>query len=276
VTYATMMVHLQPGKSNLDILEVTRDLAIRFGAAVIGVTACQLSQTIYGDVYVAADIIEDVRNELKEEVVAAEAEFRSALDGHVSTFEWRSDLILSPLVDYLTHQARTADLFITGVDHDNSLFDVSRHVDVGDLVMQLGRPALIVPHAMNTLHLNHVVIGWKDTRESRRATLDALPLLAKATHVSVVEIAADKHLGAAQAHLQDVVGWLARHGIKADSLAAPKIGEDSDRLNAIADERGADLVVAGAYGHSRLREWALGGVTHDLLLRAQRCSLVSH
>jgi nucleotide-binding universal stress UspA family protein len=54
------------------------------------------------------------------------------------------------------------------------------------------------------------------------------------------------------------------------------VGDDVARLSAIADERNADLIVAGAYGHSRLREWALGGVTGDLLMRAKRCTFVSH
>ena len=77
-------------------------------------------------------------------------------------------------------------------------------------------------------------------------------------------------------HVEDVVGWLERHGVVAETLACRSIGEDATRLNDIAQEQNADLIVAGAYGHSRLREWVLGGVTCDLLLRADRCSLVSH
>ena len=120
------------------------------------------------------------------------------------------------------------------------------------------------------------VVGWKDTRETRRAAFDALPLLKKAAHVAVVEIAAEEELAAAGTHLDDVVGWLKRHGVVVVSLAAPSTGDDATQLNAIAEEHGADVIVAGAYGHSRLREWVLGGVTRDLLLRADRCSLVSH
>jgi nucleotide-binding universal stress UspA family protein len=180
------------------------------------------------------------------------------------------------LAEYLACQARSTDLFIIGVDRNDSMFDTSRHVNIGDLVMQAGRPVLIVPRTAGTFDLARVVIGWKDTSESRRAVVDALPILKKAMHVSVVEIAAEADLAAARVHLDDVVLWLKRHGVIAESVAAPSTGDDASRLNDIARERRADLIVAGAYGHSRLREWALGGVTRDLLLRADRCSLVSH
>lgn len=81
---------------------------------------------------------------------------------------------------------------------------------------------------------------------------------------------------AAHHHLADVVGWLKRDGIVAEPVAAAATADDALRLDAIARDQARDLIVAGAYGHSRLHEWALGGVTRDLLLRAGRCSFVSH
>jgi nucleotide-binding universal stress UspA family protein len=62
----------------------------------------------------------------------------------------------------------------------------------------------------------------------------------------------------------------------AQAIVSPSGGEDSARLGELAREQKADLIVAGAYGHNRLREWMLGGVTRDLLMCADRCSLVSH
>ena len=157
-----------------------------------------------------------------------------------------------------------------------SIFDSSHHVDIGDLVMQLGRPALIVPAVAGKVSLERVLIGWKDTRESRRAVLDALPLLKKADHVVVCEIAPEEGMAAARAHVGDVVSWLKRDGIKAEPGAALSTGDDATRLKAIAGDQAADVIVAGAYGHSRVREWAFGGITKDLLLRADRCAFVSH
>jgi nucleotide-binding universal stress UspA family protein len=231
---------------------------------------------VYGDGYVSGDLIEHDREEIEKEIKEAEAEFRRALHRRVGTIEWRSTVTFASLCDYVAHEARSADLVITGVDRKAALFDSSRHVSIGALLLEVGRPVLIVPVTVDKVELERVVVAWKDTRETRRAVFDALPLLKKAAHVAVFEIAPEEDLEAARARLEDVVGWLKRHGIVAESFASQGDGDDATRLSAIAQEKGADLIVAGAYGHNRLREWVLGGVTRDLLLRADRCSLVSH
>jgi nucleotide-binding universal stress UspA family protein len=276
MSYATLMVHLQPGQPNAALLKLAGDLAERFHATVTGVAVCQPMRIIYNDGYIPGDVIDQDRRQIDIELAAAEAEFRAALTCRVSGVEWRSAVTYVALSEYLAKEARCADLVITGVDRNASLFDTSRHVDVGDLVMQAGRPCLIVPAATEDLALEHVVVGWKDTGETRRATRDALPFLKAAGRVTVVEIAASEEVDAAHARVRDVVGWMKRHGVNASPVVTPSTGDDAARLNAMVCEQGADLLVAGAYGHSRVREWALGGVTRDLLLRAMQCSLVSH
>ncbi|HET6306393.1 MAG TPA: universal stress protein, partial [Rhodopila sp.] len=207
---------------------------------------------------------------------ATETEFRAAMEGSGLGVEWRPVVTSDSLSAYLADESYGADLVITGVDRSTSLFDTSRHVDVGDFVMQAGRPCLIVPAALERFSLDHVVVGWKDGCEARRAASDALPLLKVAGRVSVVAIAAKEDVEDAQARLTGVAGWLQRHGIAAETVVASVVGDDAGQLGALAQELGATLLVAGAYGHSRVREWALGGVTRDLLLRAERCALVSH
>jgi nucleotide-binding universal stress UspA family protein len=270
------MVHLELGASNKGLLRIADDLAERFRAKVIGIAAAQPMQMIYNDGYYSADLIELDRAEIEKEIKSAEDEFRTALQSRADKLEWRSTVTFSPLPNYLAHQARAADLIITGVDQNNSLFDSSRHVYMGDLAMQVGRPVLIVPASVGSLNLNRIIVGWKDTRETRRAIVDAVPLLKKAGRVVVVEIASGDGLASARVHLDDVVDWLKRHGVAAQSQAIPSSEDDATSLAAVAREQGADVIVAGAYGHSRLREWVLGGVTRDLLLRADRCALVSH
>lgn len=272
----TLMVRLELGHTNAGLLQIAGDLAERLHASLIGIAACQPMQIVCGDGYMSGDVIEQEREEFETEIKEAETEFRSTLQAQVRDLEWRSAVSFASVPDYLAHQARSADLMITGVDRNSSLLDSSRYVSIGDLVMQVGRPVLIVPASAGKLKLGRVLIGWKDTREARRAAFDALPLLRMAAHVTVVEIAAEQELAAASAHLKDVVGWLKRNGVIAEPIASPSTGDDAKGLNAVADEQQADLIVAGAYGHSRLREWVLGGVTHDLLLRAARCSFVSH
>jgi nucleotide-binding universal stress UspA family protein len=147
---------------------------------------------------------------------------------------------------------------------------------MSEFVMQVGRPVFIVPRSIKETKLERVVVAWKDTRETRRAAYDALPILKMAAHVSVVEIATGDGLADARLHVQDVVAWFKRHGIAAEAVTSNSTGDDAEQLRFVAEERNADVIVAGAYGHGRLREWVLGGVTKDLLLRAERCSLVSH
>jgi len=276
MTYATLMVHLTPGQSNAPLLAAAGALAERFRAAVIGVAACQPVPVVYSEAYISADTLEDDRKELERELKEAEVEFRTALQARITNLEWRSGISYAPLSSYLAHESRSADIVLTGVDHEGSLMSPSGHMNTGDFVMQAGRPVLVVPATADELTLEHVVIGWKDTRETRRATLDALPLLKKAAHVTVAEIATADDQAGAHTRVADVVAWLQRHGIAAESLISSSTGNDAAQLAAIASEHDADVIVAGAYGHSRLREWVLGGVTQNLLLRAERCALVSH
>ncbi len=274
--YPTLMVHLELGRPNTALLRLAAGLAERFHARMIGVTVCQPMRILYNDGYVPSDIIRRDRAAIETEIKAAETEFHAALADLPTTREWRSGVTYASLSEHLSMQACVADLVITGVDPSHSLFDTSRYVDIGDLVMRAGRPCLIVPKDIDNLPLAHAIVGWKNTTETRRAIRDALPMLRAAARVSVVAIAMEPELAAADLNLRDVVGWLKRHGIEANAIVSPSTGEDAIRLDAIVREQQADLLVAGAYGHSRVREWALGGVTRDLLLRAERCTLLSH
>jgi nucleotide-binding universal stress UspA family protein len=275
MSYATLMVHMELGRPNTGLLSVTAELAERFHAGVVGIAARQPLQLVYGDGYVSGDLYQQDRDEIIKELTAAEAEFRAALEGRVAFVEWRSTQMYTYLAGYFADEARCADLILTGVGTGDFL-DASRAVNTGEVIMQTGRPVLIVPTTATTLKLEHMLVGWKDTRETRRAVSDALPLLKLAARVSVVEIAAEEDVAAANLHVRDVTSWLRRHDIPAEGSALLSTGDDATALYAIGQDKGIDVVVAGAYGHSRLREWVLGGVTRDLLLSANRCSLVSH
>lgn len=276
MAYKTLLVHCELGRPNAGLLRIAGDLASRFGAGVIGIAMCQPMQIVYSDGPVPGDLIQQDRRQRESEIAAAEAEFRAALTTHVANVEWRSDVTNEPLADYLARQSRCADLIVTGVDQNASVFDMSRHLNIGDFVMQTGRPVLVVPTTADKIGLEHVLVGWKDTRETRRTVMDALPLLRQAAVVSVVEIAPEDEMEAVRARLADVATWLERHGVHAEPVAKSSAGEDAHQLHSLALQFGADLIVAGAYGHSRVREWVFGGVTRDLLLRPRACALVAH
>lgn len=275
MTYATLMVHLDLGRSNAQLLRFTGELARRFDAHVIGIVAAQPMQIIGGEGFVYGDFMDQDSARIDQEIAAAQAEFRGAFAARADRIEWRSTVMMGVLADYVSREARSADLFITGVP-SGDFFDSPRRVSSGDLVMQLGRPVLVVPASIEVTKLDRVMLAWKDTREARRAAYDALPMLKAASHVTVVEIAAAESLENARLHLEAMVVWLKRHAVSAEYRLELSDGDDAARLNAIATEDRADVVVAGAYGHSRLREWALGGVTRDLMFAANRCAFVSH
>lgn len=277
MSYATLMVHLELGRSNAALLNVAADLAERSQAGVIGIAACQpLMATAFAGAYVSGEAIELDRVEIESEAKEAQAEFRTLLDGRVADIEWRCVEMATPLADYFAREARGVDVILTAPDRGGSLLPDTRRANIGDLVMQTGRPVIVVLTHAKGLRPEQVLVAWKDSREARRAALDALPLLEMAGHVTVVEVAREEDEAAAGRRLTDVAAWLKRHGILAETLVAPSTGDDVAALAAVARAQHADVVVAGAYGHGRLREWAFGGVTADLLLDPVRCTMLSH
>jgi nucleotide-binding universal stress UspA family protein len=144
------------------------------------------------------------------------------------------------------------------------------------LVMEAGRPVLIVPSAGDYAGLaRHVVCAWNGTRESARAVADALPLLCRAEKVSILSIdpqGSEKRVPGA-----DIALHLARHGVAAEATTTHTdgMGVGDALLSRIAD-LGADMLVMGAYGHSRAREAVFGGATRDVLDRMTVPVLMSH
>ncbi len=276
MTYKTLMVHLKAGEQNASILRVSGELAERFDASVIGIAARQPLQLIDDSGFSTIDILDRDLRATNNDIEAAEAEFRTALSGRAKSLQWRSAVTIAPLSEYLAHEARAADLVLSGPDTIHSPLYRPRYADIGSLLMQSGRPLLVVPEEIDRLKVRRVVVAWKDKRETRRAVADALPLLKLAGQVTVVEIANPSDLVAATTRIADVAAWLGHHGIAADPMVEPAAGNDVGGLAAIADVYQADLIVAGAYGHSQIREALVGGVTKDLLLRSERCTLLSH
>lgn len=275
MTHATLLVHLQLATPNTAVLDVARRLADRLDAHVIGVAACQTMLIVSGSGYVCGDIYANDQRQAEVDLDAARAEFHDALSADRHSLEWRSQITLGPIADFLSIEARAADLIVVGTMAGDTT-DGARAATAGALVMQAGRPILVVPGSVEPLRFDHALIAWKDTRESRRASRDALPLLTQFAKVTVVEIAAADALAEAEARVNDVVAWLGRHGVTGAGVVERSAGADVAELRALATRTEADLIVAGAYGHSRLREWAMGGVTRDLLHDTRRCTLLAH
>lgn len=274
--YRTLLVHLDLDGDNDSLLKVTAELAERFEARVIGIAAGQPIQPLLDEGLSMPDLATRDRAELNRELSACRQQFEQALAHRVREIEWRSAITLASLSDYIADEARCADLVITGKDIGAALLDNSRRVDIGDLAFRAGRPVLIVPRGITSLPLRHVFLAWKDSREARRAALDGLPLLKAAGQATVLEVTSESDVPSAERRVGDVVRWLAPHGVRAASLVTGTQSGQEGYLHAELVDCRCDLLVAGAYGHSRLGEWVFGGVTQNMLLNPDFCVLISH
>jgi nucleotide-binding universal stress UspA family protein len=275
MTYSTVMVGLSVDQPNQARLEIAAQLAERFGTRIIGVSAAEFSPPLYFTSGEQAEkLVDESRAAIKNSVAGLEDEFRAAMEGRVTEVEWRCAEDFP--ARYIIQEARAADIVVVGEGSRSTIGDSFVQINPGDLVMQASRPLLVVPDTCCWLDLRSAVIAWKDTAEARRAAADALPMLRKATDVTVVEIIeGPASRTAALSRVKDVVTWLSRHGVSAAGRVSDACGETGLQLETIASELGAGVVVAGAYGHSRLREWILGGVTQRLIRPLNRCALLS-
>ena len=272
--YKTVMVGLALDRPNDACLRVAGDLAERFGARIIGVAASDIRPPMYfADGDFAQKLLDEEVAAIERRLSELEAEFRAAVERRATALEWRSARALP--VPYLLQQARAADILVIGARQE-TLVDPSSAPDPSDLVMQAGRPLIVVPSTVEWLDLRSVLVAWKDVREARRAIFDALPILAAAKEVTIAEIPEqDGRRAEALAHVADVAAWLRSHGITANTVVPEKAGGVTGQLENIAANIGAGAVIAGAYGHSRLRQWVLSGVTRHLATESRRCAFLS-
>ena len=275
MSYSTLMVHLDLERSNEALLRVAGDLATRFEARLIGTAAASTTPPIYfAEGAAAVEAFEQEREWLEQRLKDREAEFRSVLQAMSARLEWRSAIEWP--AEFVARNGRAADLLIVGSGPGRG-GNTTREINAGEIAIRAGRPVLFVPNGITWLKLATVVVAWKDTREARRAINDALPLLHLAREVVVVELldkAADEQV--AKARVNDVARWLTRRGINASSISTRALIGVTSQLSILAQDEGADIIVAGAYGHTRFQEWLFGGVTRELLAQQKHCVLLSH
>ena len=271
MTFSNIMVHLDLERANDACLQVALDLADGFNAKLIGIAAATGQSSHYEDEAITQMPLRELYADITKRLAQVEDRFRVLSSPR--QIEWRS-AITRP-VHYVSREARAADLVIVGAQRNGLVSDLAGSLDPGDLVMQIGRPILVVPPQVKSLELKLAMVCWKDTREARRAVSDALPLLQKTQEVVVVEVIPDESSrDAAHGRVDDVISWLKRHGIGAFARVfhCPEREGPMEKLF----QYGADVIVAGAYGHTRLREWVFGGFTRDLLHLSPLCTFLAH
>lgn len=275
----TLAVHVEPDEDGEARGRLAARLARRLDAFLVGIAARDITPPVTsstaGPVIVAA-LLASQEETIQAELEEAQRQFLAVTRDEGCPTEWRASIVKPS--EMLAGEARGADLLIVGRKPDAVDLSRSRHADPGDVLMRAGRPILVVPPGMSSLDTSHVVVAWKETRESRRALADALPLLKLAESTAVVAVCDTvSEQEVADTAVQDVLQYLARHGVQAVAdVRLLREATASAELLLAAERHGADLIVAGGYGHSRLQEWIFGGVTRTLLHHCPKCCLLSH
>jgi nucleotide-binding universal stress UspA family protein len=275
--YKTILVCLDNSARSVERMEFAIGMAARFGAHLLGVHLAY--EPIYP--YMPEAGFGPLIVQLEEELEAKRKRALEAFDAAAKRAQiaFTTESFKGQNVYRAGVIARAADLIIVGQpDPDDPETDVGGGFPAS-MVIDSGRPALLLPYAGSLPStFSQVVVAWNGSREAARAASDALPLLTAADRVLV--IAAEAQGQAAEAidvSEVDLAAFLARHGVKVNArrIAGVDVGT-GDWLLSEVSEAGADLLVAGAYGHSRLREFVLGGVTRTLLLSTTVPLLMSH
>ncbi|MEO8101778.1 MAG: universal stress protein [Betaproteobacteria bacterium] len=275
MSYKTLLVHLDGQARNEHTLRLAGDLAGRFDAHLAAVYA--LEQPLFAaamDPGAAAALTFQV--ELDQQMQAKARQMVTATEQQSGrTIEWRT--VSGNTLNNVILHARHADLLFMTQD-DTSL---KLRIDpsfAASVVIGAGRPVLMVPYAGEFKTCgSSVLIAWSGTRESARAVADALPLLKKAREINVVSFNPKGDSAWGELPGADIGLWLTRHGVRVNVRQQKSAEVDvGNQILSLASDLSSDLIVMGAYGHSRTFEFVLGGVTRTLLESMTVPVLMSH
>jgi nucleotide-binding universal stress UspA family protein len=171
-------------------------------------------------------------------------------------------LTYSYLLGAFVAQARVHDLSV--LDTEEYALDADRGL-IDTVLFESGRPAIIVPAGANAFSARRVIVAWDGSARAARAVADAMPVLRAAEAVEVLSVAGEKDLSQSVPGA-DLAPCLARHDVNVTvTTLAAEDGDVAETLRSQVMRSSAELIVMGAYKHSRLREWVLGGLTQSLL-----------
>jgi nucleotide-binding universal stress UspA family protein len=276
-----LLVYVDQTENSLVRLRLAADLAIRHGSRLTALYVKEWSRTQLdrrkaaelGLVSAAGMRNLDQRTEASIDAVAGR--LRSTLEAltrdHGVQAELRCiDGVASTIVP---QYARYADLCILGRDEPEEPASIN-YTFSEQLLFVTGRPVLFIPPEGSFATLGrHIAVAWNSSRPAARSLNDALPLIERAERTTVLMVNPSGFIDGRDAPPgEQMVEHLRRHGAAADGIRIETVphGSIADKLQAEAHALGADMIVAGAFGHPRLWEKMLGGVTHDLIACAFR------
>jgi len=277
--YKTILVHLDEVSRARERIRIASDLAMAgdahlIGASMIGVSTLTFSQSHIDEKDPAVSAhLEFLRERARR--YATDFELIAQQKG-VPTYEGR---VVDGEAGYgICLQARYCDLIVVGQTNPDDRSPIVAPDFPEFVVMNAGRPVLIVPDDRQFATVGkRVLICWNASREATRAITDAIPILRAADIVQVVVFNPDsKSESHGEGAGDDIALFLARHGINVEVLPPQSDRDVGKGLLALAETLSSDLLVMGGYGHTRFREFLLGGVTRVILDEAKVPVLMSH
>jgi len=276
MSYKDLLVHVDPSRHCKTRLEAAAKLAGRFKAHLTGVyVAPELGISPFLADQFPPDLLNEVSARATEQGETAQKLFASSTRAAGIESEWLEETG-DPLERVAAH-ARHFDLTVLGQSDPEEVGKAAPSNLPEYVALHAGRPVLVMPFAGDFATFGErALVAWNGSPQSARAVNDALPILAQAKSVTILTIEA-KHGGAADGDGEDLALHLKRHGIASETSQISGDGIDiGDLLLARITDEAADFLVMGAYGHSRLRERVLGGVSRELFQHMTVPVLVSH
>jgi nucleotide-binding universal stress UspA family protein len=282
-----LLVYVDQTENSLLRMRLAADLAIRNDSHLTAIFVRELNRDQLDSLkaaelgLVSADGLKNLNQRIEASMGAVAERLRSTLEALTRDRDLVAELrCVDGVASVVVPQhARYADLCILGKDQPESPASVG-YTFAEQLLFVTGRPVLFVPPVGSFKTLGrHIVVAWNSSRPSARAINDAVPLIEHAERTTVLMINPSGFIDLHQALPGErIVEHLRRHGASADAVRIDDVPPDSiaDTLQAQARALGADLIVAGAFGHPRLWEKLLGGVTHDLIARMSLPIFMSH
>jgi nucleotide-binding universal stress UspA family protein len=278
MSFKTITVHLDDGPRCAMRVALAARIAVRFEGRLLGIAPTGIADVILTMNRAVPDSVDLVALSAAHLRQRAEATAQ-AFDAQCRALDVAAEsrVVGAEAVDAMVEHGRCSDLIVVSQTDRNRTADGVAFDFPQQVLLHAGPPVLVVPYAGEFTSVgSHVLVAWKATQEAANALRSALPLLCTARRVSLVEIGPAREVAADSDSLLLAKAWLQSHGIACEAHREIDLAGVGDQLLSRASEIGADLLVSGGYGHSRLCEWVLGGVTRHLLAHMTVPTLFSH
>jgi nucleotide-binding universal stress UspA family protein len=277
--YKTLLVSLNEIERSDVLLDAALALARTHGAHLLGLYVIP-APTVYPAVgpYVVPEVFDGLTRFFEEQSRQMRSKFEASVSRGGLSGQWLELRALGPtLAESVSELGRTADLLLVS--------DVNREGRAGvefefleNVILGAGRPVMILPRSGEIrLEGGLIVCGYNGSKEAARAIDGALPLLSRSREAVLLWVDPPEGAGGASGSAGLMVDGLRRHDVQARFEGMESKGANpADAVLSEARGRGADIVVMGAYGHSRIREFVLGGATRHALSTIAIPLLMSH